>query len=355
MTVTRVGFALCSSEAHPIPSTRVAVINMLPFLRAAGLQPSILFAPPSPDELPELTGVASKAVQAGCQVVVLQKVRGPSAVALVNELASSGIRTVYAACDWVDLAMVEATNATVVVTEHLRSLCPSTLISRVNVVHDGIERPEVSKTDWGTAIQAGADRALRAVLVTSVSLDKLPVLGKPPAGVHVRIVGAYSGGLRRWREIRWTLATLPPSKRLNYLQFLANQNIECKPWHPDGVYREMMQADIGIIPIDTPPAEFGAAVRPAWELKSENRLTMKMSMGLPVIATPIPSYEPVIAHGVNGFFARSAQDWKTCLAELRDPDRRREMGLAARASVAKSFSMQEQARKLIGVLQKVGT
>lgn len=354
MTISRIGFVLCSSAAQPIPSTRVAVINMLPFLQAAGMRPCILFAPPCPNETPDLAGIASQAVATGCQVVVLQKVHGPSALALGRELASFGIRTVYVACDWINTPMVEATNATVVVTDYLRSLCPSMLLSRVNVVHDGIERPEACKNDWGTGTPADSNRPLRAVLVTSTNLDKLPVLGKPPAGINIRIIGRYSRGLQRLREIRWTLAKQQTNDRLNYLRFLANQAIKCVPWDSDGVYREMREADIGVIPIETPLPEAGVAVPPAWMLKSENRLTLKMSMGLPVIATPIPSYEPVITHGVNGFFARSTRDWETCFSELRDPDRRREMGLAARASVAKIYSMEEQASKLVAVLQKSG-
>lgn len=351
MTVQRVGFILCSSEVQPIPSTRVAVINMLPFLRNAGLQPCILFGPLQESETPDLTGVAARVAEAGCQVVVLQKVRGAGAVALARELASAGVRTVYAACDWVDLQMVEATDATVVVTDYLRSLCPAALLSRIHVVHDGIERPDACKSDWNSGAGSRV-KPLQSVLVTSAALDRLPVLGKPPPWLKVRLVGRYTRGLRRCSEARWNWASLPIEARLDYLRFLANRRIECVPWEPDGVYREMIQSDIALIPIEVSTAESGAGAPPAWKLKSENRLTMKMSIGLPVIATPIPSYEPLIEHGINGFFACSPRDWETCLTALRDPDRRREMGLAARVSVARKYSMQEQADKLIRVLQQ---
>lgn len=352
MTARRVGFVLCSSAADPIPSTRFAVLNMLPYLRSAGLQPCILSEPPQPSETPDLTGMAARAVDAGCDVVVLQKVRGPGAVALARQLAAAGVHTIYAVCDLVDVPMVEATDATVTVTAYLRSRYPATLQPRIYVVHDGIERPAACKSDWGAGTGT-RNCQLQAVLVTSGNLDRLAVLGHPPAWLKVRIVGRYARGLGRWREMRWTWDTQRPGQRLDYLRFLLDRRIECVPWNPEGVYQEMMQADIAVIPIETPAAQSGAALSPAWKVKSENRLTMKMSMGLPVIATPIPSYEPVIEHGVNGFFARSARDWHACLAALRDPARRREMGLAARASVATKYSMQEQAAELIRVIRDV--
>lgn len=353
MSVRRIGFVLCSSVAQPIPSTRITVLNMLPFLRSAGLDPCVLFESQQPSETPDLAGVAKRAAEAGCEVVVLQKVHGSSALALARELAGAGIRTIFAVCDVVDVPMVETTDATIIVSDYLKSLYPQTLWPRIRVVHDGIERPALFK-NYGVTEQARTTTPLQAILVTSTDLDRLPVISRPPAWLNVRIVGRYGRGLRKWREMWWKWCSQPAGEHLNYLDFLTDRRIECIPWDPEGVYVEMMKADIGIIPIETPAVESGAAGPPAWKVKSENRLTMKMSMGLPVIATPIPSYELVIEHGVNGFLARSTRDWVNCLSALRDPERRREMGFAARSSVAEKYSMKEQAAKLIRVLLHVG-
>jgi glycosyltransferase involved in cell wall biosynthesis len=80
---------------------------------------------------------------------------------------------------------------------------------------------------------------------------------------------------------------------------------------------------------------------------------MKMCVGLPVIATPIPSYEPIIEHGRNGFLARSRQEWIEYLNVLRDPTLRKSIGEQARESVLRRYSMQEQARLLVGILQEL--
>jgi hypothetical protein len=351
MSFPCVGFVLCSSVLHPIPSTRIAVLNMLPYLQATVWQTRILFEPSTPNETPDLSGVAGRAVEAGCNVVVLQKVKGAGAVALAQQLRAAGIRTVYMVCDLVDVPMAAATDATIVVTDYLKSLYPSALQDRIHSVHDGIERPDACTRYPDTRVNAGSG-PLQAVLVTSAALRSLPALGQMPPWLRVRIVGRYASGIQRWRE-QYREWVVQPQARLAYLHFLANQNISCVPWHADGVYLEMQQADVGIIPIDTYPAVPNSGLPPSWKVKSENRLTMKMSIGLPVIATPIPSYEPIIEHGVNGFFASSVQDWQTCLRALRDPARRHEMGKAARISVAEKYSMHTQAVKLLQVLQMV--
>lgn len=88
-------------------------------------------------------------------------------------------------------------------------------------------------------------------------------------------------------------------------------------------------------------------------MKSENRLTLKMALGLPVIASPVPAYLDIIQQGINGYIARSRAEWLDAIDALRDPGHRREVGAAARSSVLERFSMEAQARKLISVLESV--
>ncbi len=341
----KVGFVLCSNTLNAIPSTRIAVLNMLPFLESAGWKTSIIFEPEEANEAPNLSGVLERVVSENCNVVILQKVSGQSAVALVKGLSEFGIRSIFVICDRVDVKMASVADATVVISDYLKSLYPPELQSRIYVVHDGIENPECFKTDWGCH-----NDPLRSVLVTSHDLDSLPIIDFPPKWMRVCIVGRYQFGWQRLREIYWKLREKCHSDRLSYARFLMNRNITCVPWSPDTVWREMISADIGVIPILNSADVESGGLPPDWKRKSENRLTMKMSAGLPVVATPIPSYEAVINHGQNGLFASSAADWFRCLEKLRDPGLRREMGIAARLSVTNSYSKEEQAAKLIKVL-----
>ena len=72
---------------------------------------------------------------------------------------------------------------------------------------------------------------------------------------------------------------------------------------------------------------------------------------MPVVASPIPSYAPVMQSGVEGFFAATREEWLDRLDALRDPALRRRMGERARETVLQRYSMEEQARLLIRILR----
>jgi hypothetical protein len=351
----KVGFVLLSPAVAPLPSTRVAALNMFPFLRVAGFDPRVVFEPAAPNEMPHLTLDADQLLAEGYRIVCFQKVSGPSVLDLARALAARGIKTVFMVCDLVDEAMVQATDITLVVTDFLVKLYPTTLQHKIRVVHDGIERQDVFKRDWRDD-QGSSARPLRAVLVTSAYLEDLPVLQIPPPWLHVIVAGRYpksSGRLGRLRDAQWHVRQLPTWKaRYAALRFMLHPRITRVPWHPVAVYELLRSADVGILPIDAPPPS-DAAMVPSWMVKSENRLTLKMAIGLPVVATPIPSYEAIVEHGVNGFLARSRHEWTLQLERLRDPALRRDMGEAARASVIARYSMEVQAERLISSFEHV--
>jgi len=354
----RIGFVLLSNPAQPVPSTRVAALNLFPFLRAAGYAPEVLFAPDTPSETPALKLSASAIAQAGHRVVVFQKTHGEPCVQLARELEAHGVRTIYLVCDLVDEAMARATHATIVVTDYLKSLYPAELRHKVHVVHDGIERPNVHKPA-ASEHRGSRERPLKAVLVTSSALDHVPVIGKLPSWLEVTIVGLYrdrSNRAGRWAVARWQFVEQAGWRRkAQYLRFLADPKIRREAWDADGVYRWLCEADIGIIPIEREPAPSPEMPNPAWMIKSENRLSLKMSVGLPVVATPIPAYEPVVVDGVNGYLARSPAEWIDKLEALRSPEHRALLGSAARRSVLERFSMERQAARFVAVLAVVTT
>lgn len=140
------------------------------------------------------------------------------------------------------------------------------------------------------------------------------------------------------------------AERASYWRFLLNPRIRCETWKAGQVYQKLLAADIGIIPIDAQPPHIDGRA-PLWKVKSENRLTLKMSVGLPVVATPIPAYEPIVRHGENGYFAETSEQWLARLEELRDPATRERVGRAAREAVLQRYSMEEQARRFIAILR----
>lgn len=347
----KIGFVLLSNSQAAIPSTRIVVLNMLPYLRAAGFDAHIAFEPATSTKTPDVSGLAARLKAENYQIVFFQKVFGDSVLALAHEMRHKGIKTIFSICDFINPAMCEATDMTIVVTDHLKSLYPKELQSKVLVVHDGIEKPLLHKTEWGTHV-GSALKPINAVLVTSSALERVPLLTSLPKWLRVTVVGNYSpddNRLRRLGENHWRFRRLGPwRQKLDYLRFLGNPRIRCEAWGPASVYMAMQRADIGIIPIEPDPVRDPTS---EWRLKSENRLTLKMAMSLPVIATPIPSYEPVINQGVNGFLAHNHDEWMHYLTELRDPQFRQRMGMQARATALERYSMDLQAQRLISALK----
>lgn len=355
-SVIKVGFVLLSNSRNPIPSTRIAVLNMFPYLRDMGFDPHIVYEPEEASDKPDVDGLGARLIGDGFQVVVFQKVGGPSVEALARELGAAGIRTVFCVCDFIDVRMATVTDATVVVTDFLKSLYPEALQPKIHVVHDGIEHPEMFRQQTSHRRGTFGER-LRAVLVTSVSLEHLPQIGTPPRWLHVTIVGRYAPShdmKKRLGQVRRKLLRYPDTRqRLDFLRFFLDPNIRCVAWDPVNVYRHMLDADVGIIPINDVEPPANQAEVPSWKVKSENRLSMKMSLGLPVVATPIPSYEPLIQQGQNGFFARDRHEWLEHLNTLRNPAVRARVGQAARESVLQRYSMEEQARLLGDVFRRL--
>src|SRR5262249_28402835 len=144
-----------------------------------------------------------------------------------------------------------------------------------------------------------------------------------------------------------------PTERYRFAKALFNKEFKMVKWHLDGVYKAMADSDVGIIPVDMIHDPLPGHNVSSWQVRSENRLTMKMAVGLPVVASPVPSYGSVIEQGINGFIATDRLDWIARLDYLRDPSVRESMGSMARASVIERFSKEAQARKLVAVLDRL--
>lgn len=331
------------------------MLNVVALLRERGVEPIVLFQPEQATETPVVDGLAPRAKALGIEVVYFQKARGRSVVAEVAALRRLGIRTVFGVCDLIDSEMTAHCDATVVVTDYLRELYPPPLRSKIFVVHDGIERPDVQR-DPGPRDDVYATRAdpLNVVLVTSSALETVPFIGRLPDFLALTIVGRYPPRSSRSSIIgatRRILAAPAFGDRIRRVGELLRPAFKRVDWDPDGVYDQLRRADIGIIPVDHSHSSLPDVGVSYWQVKSENRLTLKMSVGLPVIASPVPSYLPVIRQGANGFIARTRSDWIDMFAELRSPDLRRTIGAAAREAVLDRYSQHRQADLLARVFE----
>jgi hypothetical protein len=106
------------------------------------------------------------------------------------------------------------------------------------------------------------------------------------------------------------------------------------------------QADINLVPLEQD--------NPFCQAKSENKFVEAALVGVPTIASRVDAYEFAITAGEDGLLAASSQEWENALrALLDDPDRRREIGEAARRTVYERYMPEQHAPKLLGTLQEI--
>lgn len=78
-------------------------------------------------------------------------------------------------------------------------------------------------------------------------------------------------------------------------------------WNRDTYAQELSKCDICICPQNQ--------IQPA---KSNVKLTLAMSLGLPTIGSNSQAYSEIIKNGFNGFLASSLEEWELALSKLKD-------------------------------------
>ena len=103
-------------------------------------------------------------------------------------------------------------------------------------------------------------------------------------------------------------------------------------------------ADVGVAPFDVqrhPPLQLGFYWSPL-------KIFEYMASGLPVVAPAVPRLQSLVTHGTEGVLYDPATPvaLAEALASLRDPDRRRRLGIAARARAEREYSWRAHCAKL---------
>jgi len=116
-------------------------------------------------------------------------------------------------------------------------------------------------------------------------------------------------------------------------------------WSLEREVKDFQSCDIGVYPLWDDDWSKG---------KCGFKAIQFMAVGVPVIASKIGVNRGIIQDGVNGFLAASEQEWCDKLALLlKNPDLRREIGLAGRKTVEERYSLDVNAPKLLHALQDI--
>jgi len=93
---------------------------------------------------------------------------------------------------------------------------------------------------------------------------------------------------------------------------------------------------------------------PFCRAKSEIKFVEAGLVGVPTIASRVDAYQAAISEGEDGLLAGSAEEWRAALQLLvENPQRRREMGQAARRTAYDRYVPRQRGEKLLETLQDI--
>lgn len=128
---------------------------------------------------------------------------------------------------------------------------------------------------------------------------------------------------------------------------LPGVELEFIKWRYDQEVMLLQESMIGVVPVIP-------SVWSPW--KFFFKTIQFMSLGLPVVASPIGSNLEIIEDGVNGFLAKDADEWHTRLRQLLDDaELRQRLGKAARETAESQFSLTKQIDFLENVFQSAAS
>jgi glycosyltransferase involved in cell wall biosynthesis len=125
---------------------------------------------------------------------------------------------------------------------------------------------------------------------------------------------------------------------------LSGVNVTLTTWSAAVECQELQTYDIGLMPLTDDPWTRG---------KGGMKALLYMSVGVPVVASPVGFTSDIITDGVNGLLCRTEDDWVEAIRTLaRDASLRRRLGGAGRQTVVERFSPAVQVPRLIDALRR---
>ncbi len=149
--------------------------------------------------------------------------------------------------------------------------------------------------------------------------------------------------------------------RFKIVSYLGDQNLK----EMFAELENLLEVDYGLdhwVPATELPSlmsEFDIMLSPLkqsqwYEGKSGLRAGLGMSLGIPVIGSPVGEQKFVIDHGVSGFLAKNEGDWYSYLRMLIDDDYLREsMGKQGRQKAERDLSMRTCGKKLANLIDQL--
>jgi glycosyltransferase involved in cell wall biosynthesis len=198
------------------------------------------------------------------------------------------------------------------------------------------------------AVQSGAKRveclptvvdSTRYRLKPSCESDVFTIgwIGSPTTVAYVEPVYAVLNRLSQHSEIRLVLVGGCPQNTPS------DFSVEYRTWSEETEADQMLDFDVGIMPIPNTPWAFG---------KCGYKLIQYMACGLPVVASRVGANIQIVKDGVNGYLVSTDKHWEQALRALQEkPQLRQVMGNQGRRDVEAHYSLQTTAPRLMNLIR----
>lgn len=122
-------------------------------------------------------------------------------------------------------------------------------------------------------------------------------------------------------------------------------SLDKKPWRLEEEASDLQSFDIGVMPL----------VDDAWtQGKCGFKILQYMGVGIPSVCSPVGVNAEIVQDGVNGYLARSEDEWVEKLSRLiENEERRRQIGMRGRELVEAHYSVEVTFPQFARVLERV--
>jgi glycosyltransferase involved in cell wall biosynthesis len=206
----------------------------------------------------------------------------------------------------------------------------------------------------GNDVLAGVARAsARSVTILPTSIDTAAYRPTTAAADTPTIVWIGSPENLVYLEmIRPALARLTARYRTLRMRVVCSRfpdwsevNIERIAWSSATEAESLATAHIGVMPLSDDEWARG---------KCAFKLLQYMAAALPCVASPVGANTEAVIDGVNGFHARTVDEWERHLESLiRSPDLRARLGASGRAHVESRYAMRTYQARYLELLRRL--
>ncbi len=284
-------------------SSRLQGYHVHDYLRGRGWNSHLLLAPPHMISGLDMPTPYEPSVPFGNSgdIVVFQKLHGPRTSSWIQSLRRRGMRTIFVDCD-MPLKLDEARLVDRVVTpsEALATAYRSCGIDSV------VQIPDAAECFQRPILRANDQRTRRCVWF-----------------------GFWVPSRRADVEFARELVSQVPDLELTVISTSDDADVG---WDLETFFDHLAEYDFSLLPV----VDHGSIEA---RVKSANRATQSMAVGVPVAASPLPAYTHVVEHGKNGYLCNTTEDWLTAIDALMDESRRYQIASNGYEFAAANYSM----------------